>query len=496
MPYIANVKAQLKRLTSDSAVYGISNVLGRFITFLLVPFYTHVLLKADYGVVIVVYSYIAFLNAAFTFGLEPAYMRFVGNADPQRRNAIFTSSIVFITCASLVLGGALLLLQPQALTLLEIDAALGAIVPLALAMVVLDAINIIPFAALRMERRARYFAVVKLVGIVINVGLNVLFLLVLRWPVTSVFVSGVLASLSTTLLLLPVFLSHLRERVRAPLLRELLVFGLPTLPGAISIMLIEIIDKPIMQKLTDYATAAEYGANYKLGIFMMLVVTMFRYAWQPFYLQLASGEDARRLFARVLTYFTLTGAIIVLVLSLFIGDIVRLPLPQGRTLIPEAYWGGLGIVPIILFSYVWAGIAQILNAGVYIEKKTMFILYATTLGAAVNIACNFALIPVWGMYGAAFATFAAYFTIAVFYAVVGRRIYPIRYETSRLARIATALAIPALLWYLVPGSSLLPPLVWKLMLILLFAATLWFSGFVLPGERAELRALRHRLLRR
>ena len=261
-------------------------------------------------------------------------------------------------------------------------------------------------------------------------------------------------------------------------------------------MLVEIIDKPIMQKLTDYATAAEYGANYKLGIFMMLVVTMFRYAWQPFYLQLASNEDAKRLFARVLTYFTLVGAAVVLLLSLFIGDIVRFPLPGDRTLIPAAYWGGLGIVPIILFSYVWAGVAQILNAGIYIEKKTMHVFYATALGAAVNIACNFALIPVWGMYGGAFATFAAYFTIAAFYAVVGRRIYPIRYETGRLARIAAALALPALLWYLVPATDILPALLWKVALILLFVLLLRLGGFFLPEELAELRALPRRLLRR
>ena len=496
--YIAGVKEQLKRLTSDSAVYGISNVVGRFITFLLVPFYTNVLPKEDYGVVIVVYSVVAFLNAVFTFGLEPAYMRFVGEGDRARRNAVFTSATGFIAGASLLLGAVLLLAQPQALVLLELDASYGAVIPLSLAMVALDAVNVIPFAALRMERRPRYFAAVKLASIVINVGLNVLFLLVLRWPVTSVFISGALASLASTLLLLPVFISHVRGLPDGGLLRSLLAYGLPTLPGAVAVMLVEIIDKPIMLKLTDYATASEYGTNYKLGIFMMLVVTMFRYAWQPFYLQLSSGEDAKRLFARVMTYFVLAGSLIVLLLSLFIADIVAMPIPftNGRLLIPSAYWGGLGIVPIILFSYVWAGIAQILNAGIYIEKKTMHVLYATALGAGVNIACNFALIPVWGMYGGAFATFAAYFTIAAFYAVAGRRIYPVPYELGRLARIALALAVPALLWYLVPVPEPLPSVAWKVALILTFPVLLWFSGFFLPGEIAELRSLRRRLIRR
>ncbi|MBE0642451.1 MAG: polysaccharide biosynthesis C-terminal domain-containing protein [Bacteroidetes bacterium] len=490
------MKEQLKRLTSDSAFYGISNVLGRFITFLLVPFYAHTLPQAEYGIVLVVYSYIAFLNAVFTFGLEPAYMRFVAGSDTPRRNRVFSSSLWFIGIASVLFAALIVALGTQVQSVLDIDAGFGGIVPLAVAMVALDAFNIIPFAALRMGQRPRFFAMVKLVSIVINVGLNVLFIGVLRWSVSTVFLSGVIASLSSTLLLLPTILSHGRSGMDRRLLRELLVYGLPTMPGAISIMLIEIIDKPIMQKLTNWSTVAVYGANYKLGIFMMLVVTMFRYAWQPFYLQLASNDDAKRLFARVLTYFVLVGAVIVLTLSVFIGDIVRIPLPGGRSLIPSEYWSGLGIVPIILFSYLWAGIGQILNAGIYIERKTMHVLYATALGAVVNIVSNFLLIPVWGLYGGAFATFAAYFSIAVFYAIAGSRIYPIRYEIGRLLRIGGALAVSALIWYLFPVPAFLPAMVWQSLLIVIFFGLLWASGFFLPQEVVEIRLLLRRVARR
>ncbi|MFA6234357.1 MAG: polysaccharide biosynthesis C-terminal domain-containing protein [Bacteroidota bacterium] len=494
--YLATVKEQLKRLTSDSAFYGISNVVGRFITFLLVPFYTHTLPTAEYGVVIVVYSYVAFLNAVFTFGLEPAYMRFVADSDTQKRDAIFSASHWFIAIVSAIFAVGIIGLRGQVQGILAFHDALGAVVPLAVAMVALDAFNVIPFAALRMERRPRFFASIKLVSIIINVGLNVLFIGILRWPVATVFLSGVIASLSSTLLLVPTILSHGRNGIERPLLREMLAYGLPTLPGAISIMLIEIIDKPIMQRLTNLETVGIYGANYKLGIFMMLVVTMFRYAWQPFYLQLASNDEAKRLFARVLTYFVLVGAAIVLTLSLFIGDIVRIPLPGGRTLIPSQYWSGLGIVPIILFSYLWAGIGQILNAGIYIQRRTMHVLYATVFGAAVNIACNFLLIPIWGLYGGAFATFAAYFCIAVFYAVAGSRIYPIRYETGRLLRITLAFTASVLIWYFVPVPAALPGIVWQLLLLLLFSLSLWFSGFFLPQETAEIRLLLKRVTRR
>jgi O-antigen/teichoic acid export membrane protein len=489
------VKAQLKKLTADSAVYGVSNIVGRFITFLLVPFYSHTLPQADYGIVTAVYSLVAFLNAMFTFGLEPAYMRFVTETDTAGRNRIFSTVSWFIAAASVVLAGAILLFEAPVQSMLEIGDTRDAIIPLALGMITLDAVNVIPFAALRMENRARMFATIKITSIVINVGLNILFIAFLHWSIVSIFLSGVIASLVSTLLLLPVFLSHGRARIDRGLLRDLLRYGLPTMPGAVAIMLVEVIDKPIMLKLAGAATTGVYSVNYKLGIFMMLVVTVFRYAWQPFYLQMKDSAETRRLFARVLTYFVLVAAAIVLVLSLFIGDLVRIPIPMsgGRRLINPDFLGGIGIVPIILFSYVWAGIAQILNAGLYIEKRTRLVLAATASGAAVNIAANFLLIPAWGMYGGAAATFAAYFTITAFYAVAVRRIFPVPWEYGRLLRIGIALAVSALLWYLVPAPAWLGSVAWRIAILAGFAGTLLLSGFFLGSETAELRRI---LLRR
>jgi O-antigen/teichoic acid export membrane protein len=481
------VKAQLKKLTTDSAVYGVSNILGRFITFLLVPFYSHTLPQAEYGIVAVVYSLIALLNAAFTFGLEPAYMRHVADADTATRNRIFSTTSWFIAAASVVLVGAILLFETQVQALLEIRDTWDAIIPLSLGMIALDAVNVIPFAALRMENRARLFAAVKITSIVINVSLNILFILVLRWSIVSIFLSGLIASLASTLLLLPVYFSHGRQGLDRPLLRELLRYGAPTMPGAIAIMLIEIIDKPLMLKLAGAAATGVYNVNYKLGIFMMLVVTVFRYAWQPFYLQMKDSTETRRLFARVLTYFVLLSAAIVLVLSLFIGDLVRIPLWNGRLLINPEYLGGIGIVPIILFSYMWAGIAQILNAGLYIEKRTTLVLLSTSTGAAVNIVTNLLLIPVWGMYGAAAATFAAYFSISLFYWFSVRRIFPVPWEYGRLLRIAVALTVAALLWYIVPAPEFLGSFFWRVGIVAVFSALLFVSGFFLRSEYEELR---------
>jgi O-antigen/teichoic acid export membrane protein len=477
----------LKKLTTDSAVYGVSNILGRFITFLLVPFYTHMLPRGDYGIVIVVYAYIAFLNGVFTFGLEPAYMRFVAEGKDADRSRVFSAAFWFVLVAGLALAVPIMIFSPFIQPGLGIGPEWPEILPLALAMVLFDAVSAIPFAALRMENRPRTFAGIRLLSIVLNVALNYLFIAAWKWSVVAVFVSGAVSSAVCTILLLPTIFGRLRFSIDMVLLRRLLVYGLPTMPGAISIMLIEIIDKPIMLLLTDADTVGLYGANYKLGIFMMLVVSVFRYAWQPFYLQLSNDPGAKALFARVMTYFVLAASMIVLLLSLFIGDIVQIPLPRGRSLIPPEYWSGLGIVPIILFSYLFAGMDQILSAGIYIQKRTMIVLYATTAGAVVNIAANFLLIPMFGIYGAAFATLAAYFTLAAIYWAAGRTIYPITWESTRLLKIFFALAVCALLWYLVPVQVLPPMLLWKCILIALFFLILALSNFFSGEELAALR---------
>jgi O-antigen/teichoic acid export membrane protein len=485
------MRALLKKLTADSAVYGVSNILGRFITFLLVPLYTNMLPREEYGIVIVVYAYIAFLNSVFTFGLEPAYMRHVAGAGERDRLRVFSTAIGFIVLAGLALAGLMLLFAPAMHEMLSIRPDWSLIIPLALGMVLLDATNAIPFAALRMENRARMFAGIKLASIFVNVLLNVLFVAVLQWSIVWIFVSGVIASGVSTLLLLPIIVRRFRPFMDTALLKALLVYGLPTMPGAIAIMLIEIIDKPIMLLLTDAATVGVYGTNYKLGIFMMLVVGMFRYAWQPLYLQLAEDETAKPVFARVLTYFTLLASIIVLLLSLSMDFIVALPLTAGRTLIAPEYWSGSGIVPIILFSYLFAGMDQVLGAGLYIRKRTMIVLYTTLTAAAVNILANLILIPLIGIYGGAFATLLAYATIAGVYWYAGKRIYPIAWESGRLLKIFLSLAASALLWYVVPGGQILTDIGWRIFIAVTFFVSLAGSGFFM---RSEIEEFRRRLL--
>jgi O-antigen/teichoic acid export membrane protein len=226
----------------------------------------------------------------------------------------------------------------------------------------------------------------------------------------------------------------------------MLRFGLPYLPASISAMMLQVIDVPILRELTDYDTVGLYRANYKLGIFMMLFVSMFQYAWQPFFLTNAKETNAKEIFSKVLTLFILVSSFIWVFLSLFIEDIVKINF-FGRTIIEQGYWEGLFIVPIILLAYLFYGIHVNFTAGIYIEEKTKYLPFVTGLGAAVNIVVNYVLIPVYGIMGAALATLISYFVLTIGLFFVSQKFYKINYEYSVIFRIFFACIILGSIYY-------------------------------------------------
>jgi O-antigen/teichoic acid export membrane protein len=487
------MKEKLKRLSGDSAVYGVSTIVGRFLNFLLVPFYTNVFPASEYGIVTVVYSFVAFLTVLFTFGLEPAYMRFLTERGEDERREMFSTAFWAVAGLAAVFAGTLLLFRASIGDAIGILEPWRAIVPLAAFTLAVDAVNTIPFASLRMARKAKRFALIRVASIILNITLNLVFVLVLRMSIVSVFIANLASSLLCTVLLVSTVRQSLLWRIRTGLLRDMLAFGLPTIPAGLAAMVVQVIDRPIMQRLAGNAAAGIYGANYRLGIIMMLVVTMFQYAWQPFFLQNASDPDAKPLFARVLTYFTLLGTGIVVVISLFIDDAVTVTLLHGRSLLGREYWSGLPIVPVVLFGYLWTGISTVLNAGLLIEKRTSYLALVTGIGAAVNVVANLLLIPAFGMMGGALATLAAYLVMAVCYHVIGRGIYAVDWEYGRLLKIFLAFATVAGLLYSGWRPAVISLSLWKGALAALFPVLLLAQGFFLPAERSELRALLRRM---
>ena len=443
------------KLGKEAAIYGLSSIVGRFLNFLLVPFLTNYLLKSELGVYSYIYSYVAFIFVLYGYGMDAAYMRFVVSLEGWDKNQAVSVPFFSLVGTSSVFSLLIWLGAAPITRLLDIGPEHIDLVRYAAWILFFDTLAIVPFAYLRMENRAKAFAGLRVFNIVINVILTIVLLVVLKLKLESLFIANLGASALTAVALVIVVAPRLTVRFSGGLYKEMLRFGLPYIPAGLAGIAIQVIDRPILKALTDDATVGVYQAGYRLGVLMMLVVGMFDYAWRPFFLTHANDEDAPRLFSKVFTYFMGLMMLVFVIGSLFVQDVARIPL-FGGTFIGSAYWGGLGIVPIVLFAYVFTGAYVNFVVGVYLAKKTKYLPYATGGGALVNVVANFLLIPRYGIVGAAVATLLSYLVMAIGIYFPSQRLYHVNYEWGRLARLmvaALSVVVTVLLLNLEPASA-------------------------------------------
>jgi O-antigen/teichoic acid export membrane protein len=439
------------RLGKDTAIYGTSTILGRLLNFLLVPFYTNVLLPSEYGITAYVYSLIAFLNVVYNYGMESAYFKYSSTLEIGDRKQNFNTPFLSIIISSSFFSAIILLLSKPIGGLIALPEDFSRIIIYSAIILFLDTIVIIPFASLRQTGKAKKFALIKFLNILINVSLNIILLVKFKLGVEGIFISGLAASAMTVVILLWDIFKNFRFNFSAKLFKELLKFGLPSLPAGLAAMMLQVIDRPILRYLTDDSSVGIYQANYRLGIFMMLVVSMFDYAWKPFFFSTAKEQNAKDIFARITTYFLLGMATVFIFITLLIENIVKFQI-YGKFIIHPDYWYGLNIVPIILLAYLFNGLSLTFSAGIYIQKKTSYLPFIILIAAIANVVFNFLLIPMLGIMGAAFATLTSYVVMAVTMYYYSQKFYRIEYEYKKIIIIAAATSLITAVYYLLKYS--------------------------------------------
>lgn len=431
----------LRQLARQTVVYGAGNVLTRFVTFLLLPLFTNVLSPGEYGLATLLYVFLGFMNIIYHYGLDAAFMRYYHQAEgSHHRQSLFSTALLLSTGSSIILSLIILLASEQLSSLLLGHAEYAHLIQLAAGILFLDAVSHVPFALLRLKERAALFVSIKLVNVVTTLTMNIYLVALRGMGIDGVFFSVAAASVVTTVSVLIATRPSLRVVFVGERVKPLLKFGLPFLPAGLATIAMESIDRYILAGLTDAATVGIYSAGYKLGIFMLLITTAFQYAWQPFFLRAGKKPGSKWLFSRVFSQFMVVLLFVWIGLTLFIPEIVRLRI-GGISLIGPAFYEAESIVPIILLAYVFQGAYINFLPGIYFEKKTHMIPIITAVSAAVNIAVNFTLIPLYGMTGAAYATLAGHATMAVTTYLISRRLFPVFYDWFKLLRTATAVVI-------------------------------------------------------
>ena len=432
----------LKKLAGQTALYGTSTILGRILNYALVPIHTRIFLESQYGKISDLYAYVAFFNILYTFGMETAYFRFSAQKKYHgNRTLIYQSAMTWVVLISFSVSALLFWQAPTLAHWLGYPEDAHLVRWLAVIMM-LDAIIAIPFARLRLENQARWFAIAKLANIGLQVGLQLLFLLVLpqfidtsAWfasdvgeiSVSFVFLANLIASLITPLFLWRWLIDY-RPSLNPQFIKPMLVYATPILLMGVAGMINERIDIILFADLlpegfypdkTSQQALGTYSASVKLSIFMLLAIQAFRYAGEPFFFSGAEDKNAPSLFAQVMHYFTIFSILILVAVSLNVELIGKLFLRSA------GFRDALYIVPFLLFGKLLYGVYVNLSVWFKLTDQTIFGTIIAGAGAIVTLIVNILLIPVLGYLGCAVASISCYLVMCSICYYYGRKYFPI-----------------------------------------------------------------------
>jgi O-antigen/teichoic acid export membrane protein len=435
----------IKKLASQTAIYGISSIFGRFLNYLLVPLYTYYFTAAEYGVVSEFYAYAGFFSVLLLFGFETGYFRFRDKEQPGRDLA-YSTALIFVVSVNLCFFALIVSVNSR------LSAALNyanhpEYVQWFSMILIMDAIAAIPFARLRAENRAFRFAGIKVSEILVTVLLSLFFIVYCpkvyaanpaSWvaPIYNpaigvgyIFIANLLASGFKFLLLSPQ-LSGLAWGFDRELFARMARYSLPMVVIGFAGIVNEMLDRALLKYLLPYDWQTNmkmlgiYSACYKLSILMSLFIQAFRYAAEPFFFAYAGKTDARRIYALVLKFFVIFCVFIFLLVTLYIDFF--------KYFVGAEFRAGLEVVPILLLANLCLGVYINLSIWYKLTDRTLMGAIVSIAGAALTIGLNLWWIPLLGYVGSAWATLACYSSMAVVSYLLGQKYYPVDYDVKRV----------------------------------------------------------------
>jgi len=431
-----------KNLFKQTAIYGLATVLPRMFSFLLVPLYTDLLPKEEYGKVTIIFAYMIFFNVILAYGMETAFFRFYNN-EKNKQSVIETSTVSIFWTTMLFLFPALVFRDSLA-AFSGIDVQY---ITYTIWILVLDALVIIPFSKLRATQKPTTYALIKIGNVVVNLGLNLFFLIYLpkiavsysggflsslyieNFEIGYIFVSNIIASLLTFIVLSPNYFK-LKWNFHFGLWKKMMRYALPIMIAGIAFAINEQFDKILLGKLLPAniadAEVGVYSACYKLGLFMVLYRTAYTLGIEPFFFSHATEKNAPQTYATVTKYFVIFGSFILLAVIVFADIFKQLMIRDS------SYWEAMKVVPLIILANFFLGIYTNLSVWYKLIDKTYIGAYISIIGAIITLILNFLLIPTMSYYGSAIATIAAYGTMMLISYVLGNKYYPIPYDIKKI----------------------------------------------------------------
>lgn len=478
----------IKKLAGETAIYGLSTILGKFVNFLFLPLYTYYLSTTDFGVLAEFMAYIAILQVLFTLGLETGCFRFA-NKDGHDPQSVFSNAFVSVTAISGIFLLFMILFGRQLSASMGYSGYYSSYVCIGL-ILLLDSSTAILFAKLRYQYRAWRFAIIKTLKILTEVAANLLLFLWFpsyaasnpdsillefisatpdfSYPVFSIAVSCVVAFI----LLIPDLLKF-RFKVNVPEWKSLMKYSVPLMIAGLPGIMNDFLDRILFRffNVDDTLWRSDLGiyqAAVKVAVVMSLFVQMFRFAAEPFFFNRAKDRNSKELYAQVMEYFVAFCMLIFLGVIFYI-DIIQL-------IVGMDFRAGMAIVPVMLFSYVLLGMLYNVSMWYKLSDRSSYAIYITVAGMVVTALVNIFFLPLYSYWAAAWGHLLSYLVMLLICALLGNKYYKIPY---RWGRIITVIAVALVLYcagaMLVPSSmALVPKLLLRSVLLVVYVGFVYF----------------------
>ena len=456
---------QMKILAKETAIYGVSSIVGKFLNWMLVPLYTYVLQQqSDYGIVTNLYAWTALLLVVLTYGMETGFFRFV-NKESENPQTVYSTSLITLFTTSLLFAVACVVWQTPIANALgypthsEFIALLGITVAI-------DAFASIPFAYLRYKKRPLQFAVLKLLFVGLNIAFNIFFLVVCPkiqdWSIIGswydpsygvgyVFVANILATAIQTVCLLPAVLKGFKGSKGSKgskgifswgLLKQMLKYSLPLLVLGVCGIMNQTLDRILFPFFYTGADAQAqlgiYGACFKVAMVMMMFTQAFRYAYEPFVFAKHKDRESVEAYADAMKYYIIFSYMILLGMIFYL-DLLKF-------IIAPSYWEGLKIVPVVLWSYIFQGVYFNLSFWYKLTDKTQWGAYFSLIGVAITFGLQAVFVPRIGYMASAASSTVCYLVIMLMSYFIGRKHLSIPYDLRRIG-IYTGIVVVILAGY-------------------------------------------------
>lgn len=425
-------KTYIRKIFSDSVIYGFGNIINRFLGFLLLPLHTYFFKPADYGVFSLVYSFGFFAAVFYLFGMETSFQKFfIETKDDENRKKIFSTTLILLLFTSFVFSIIIFIFSGYIAGLITGNRGNAYLLRLLSLLLFIDVLSRFPMILINSLQLSKVYTFINVSGVIVNILANILFIIILGFGIESIFYSLIISYLFMLVVSLVYCRKYFGFKFDKTKLGTLVRFAHSFLYYGIFLIILDQADKFIIQYFHTSADVGIYSACYRIGMIMNLVISGFRTAWIPFFMNLKEEENNKEIFSKIFSYFCFAGMLFFLSIALFGTDIVEFKF-GSFSLLDQKYWSGMVILPYILLSYFFFGLFTNVNIASYFENKIKYLIISSGLGALTNIILNIILIPHYSIVGAAVSTMISYLFMFISLYLFSQKVFYIKYEWGKI----------------------------------------------------------------